>query len=131
MRSQPSAVVSGTNPAAGQDYVYTLTSAKRLVGFYGVLSASATVATRLAQLTFLDPSGQHLFLSPQMPGLTASQFAAFQWHQEWPLISGAVSGSAAIMPLPNIYLPAGSKIQTATTGIQAGDTWSFLRLTFE
>lgn len=120
--------VGVSNPAAGADWTYTVPAGAtyRLVSAFATLATSASVANRVPELIIDD--GTHslsgsLMASPQTAGVTDT----YTWGSGLPL-SAALS-AANTAPLPqSLTLAAGWRVRTSTSGIQAADQWSTIRL---
>ena len=122
--------VTVSNPAAGADISTAVPAGKvwRLVSIQGKLVTSATVANRTVRWSIDD--GANVFYAvdanfTQAASLTETYSAGFG-------IVSANSNTFAISPFPGVLLlPAGFRINTVTTAIQATDQWSAITLLVE
>jgi len=122
--------ITGTVPAAGADIVETVPARTRwqLLSIAASLTTSAVAATRAPSLTIDDGGTIHFQVGPsatQAASLTALYSAGSGINNNWELG-------------PNIHnwplyapalLPAGHRIRTVTSAIQAADQWTAPRFT--
>jgi len=122
---------AGTNPAAGVEIVVTVPTGAywRIISFRAQLVTDATVATRQVHLLF-DDGATTLFFRPaqttQIASLTRNYDALSMGYE-----AVAVLPQIAIELPPNLILPAGYRIQTATDNFAAGDNWGSPQLFIE
>ncbi len=124
--------ISVTQPAAGQDWTYTVPvgNAWRLKSAVGYLITDATAGSRSVSLQIVGP------LPNQVIGVRAGAPAAESnnsgWYYNWfPGAGFFQSGAFVQVPIPDIIMPAGTIIRTATLTLDAGDQWSLVRLIVE
>lgn len=129
-RNSPAAIQVIANPAAGADFTFTLTYARRLVAVFANYLPSAVVANRFPHLEFLAPSGAVLFYAMPPPAIVASANLNISWYPASG-VNTAIADAAINIPMADIQLPAQSKIQSVTTGIQVADQWANVKLLFE
>jgi hypothetical protein len=117
--------ITGTTPAAGAEISETVPTGARweLLAFKALLTASATVANRLARLTIDD--GVNVFWdTPSNTAQTASQAIGYRWAQGLAQqFADSITNQFQAFP-GGLRLLGGSRIRTTTTNIQAGDQWS-------
>lgn len=132
-RAQVGSAVASTvqtvaNPAAGAEWTFAFTSTKALIAVTAVLATSATVANRQPILQITDNGGhviaQTVGASPQTAGQTWT-YSFFPGATQ----TGANGRLLAPIP-PNIVVATNWSIQTVGSGLQAGDQWSGIVLTF-
>jgi hypothetical protein len=120
-------VVTGTDPAAGQEWLVTVPNGKvwRVLAVLVELLTDATVANRAPRLQIDDGNTANRFAVIPSSGLqTASLLNRYEWF------SGVGSGwtgsdsASRFAPLPDILLPPGYRLLSTTTNLQAGDNWS-------
>ena len=121
--------VTVPQPAAGANWSYTLPFTARLKMVQAVFAASAAVGTR--QPVLIINNGPSLTLSAA--GFTASSggwMAAYPGGPVPPQLPGGSNVNERGMP--DLVLPAGATISTGVggSGIQAGDQWRQITLTF-
>ena len=119
-------IVTGADPAAGQEISETVPSGKiwKLRSIVFVLATSSTAATRRVILDFDD--GTNVF-STTVPN--ATQAASLTYYYKFalglPLESSQVStGSVVQAALPDILLLPGYRFKTTTVNKQSGDDYS-------
>lgn len=124
------AVVQSADPAAGSEFIYTVPANTRLKvrGGYAQLVTDATVANREPTIQIDD--GALVFLTTSA---SAAQTASLT-RTYYP-IPGGPSGNALSVyhwPLPHtLILGPGSRVQSVTAALQAGDNWGRLTLFVE
>lgn len=118
------------NPAAGADWTYTVPAGlqQTLISVRAVLTTSAAVANRFPVLRITSPTGQILADVSALAAETASSTVTYVW------MAGAPANNVnnvQQMSLPSgLRLLGSSTIQTITSGIQAGDQWSAISVTY-
>jgi hypothetical protein len=123
------------NPAAGADWTFTVPNAVRwrINSIAAVLTTSATVASRLPQLTVQDVGALTTYKAAANSLITASLVT---------LVAAApasIGSSVAVPPAQAVLIPtpsdfiveAGWIIQTNTVALQAGDQWSSININVE
>lgn len=124
------AATTVSNPAAGADWTYTVPAGlqQTLISVRAVLTTSATVANRFPVLRITSPTGQILADVSALAAQTAGTTITYVW------MAGAPANNVnnvQQMALPSgLRLLGGSTIQTITSGIQAGDQWSAITITY-
>lgn len=121
---------TGTNPAAGADWTYTVPAGftQVLVSVRAVLTTSAVVANRVPVLRITIPTGQIVADIAAIAAQTASTTITYVWMAGAPANN---TNNVQQMSLPQgLRLPAGSVVQTITAGISAGDQWSSISITY-
>lgn len=116
-------VVVPAAPAAGHDFKWvappdTVAVVKLLTA---TLTTSATVANRTVVLEIVDIDGNVLGSLAESKGITATHTAVMTWGV-------GLDQTTAVMTLqvfsfPDIALPPGASVQSATTNLKAGDKW--------
>ena len=119
---------SVAEPAAGADLteVPNYGDTFRLLSLRATLVTSSTTASRYPHFKFVSPSGNVVHELVPSTAQVASKTVVYQ------LVGGngaAYEGSATVdglssCSLPDLWWPAGTKVETATTAIDAGDQWS-------
>lgn len=123
-----------SQPGAGSDPSWIPSTADRfrLLALFGVLTSSATVATRQVALKVETQSGDTVFEK----AVVATQAASLAYSYSWSSGSGPAEGGSAAADsivsdgVPDWWLPAGSKVLVATSALSAGDAWSELWAAF-
>lgn len=120
------------NPAAGADWSITVPAGSiwRVLVIRAVLTASATVATRVPILQVKDAAGNTIFDVPPAATLAAGGGANMNWSAG---ANSIVSNNSRFMQgLPmGMILPEGAVISSSTVAIQTGDQWSAINLLVE
>jgi hypothetical protein len=129
----PGAIVSvdGVDPAAGAECSVTVpTGARwRLLAFRCALITSAVVANREPALNFSD--GVNTFAAyPAGAAHAATTTRIYSWTRGAIRAAAGVSGDSVI-PIGDLWLPAGFVISTVTANFDVGDNWQFPRLLVE
>ena len=121
--------VAGTNPAAGAEISETVPTGKRwrVLGLQFSLVTSATVANREVVIV-VDDGTNTLFQSPSGANHAASLTWAYSAAAVGQPVAGATATTVRQINFPPLLLPAGARIRTATTNIQAGDDYGAPRL---
>lgn len=116
-------------PAAGADITVTVPSGQTwtLQSFDASLTTSAAVANRVVAVVIDDGTN---VLYRWVAGLnqTASQTLEYAGAVGGVDVGGTARNNVVTFPLAGITLPAGYRIRTITTAIQAGDQWTAARL---
>lgn len=116
--------ITGTNPAAGVEISETVPTGAlwRFISLKASYNPDATVATRQPRLNFDD--GANIYMQSGVGGQpTASSNQVFTWANFGAEDNSAGTANTQCIP-SDIYLPAGHRVITVTTSIQAGDEWS-------
>lgn len=117
--------ITGSVPAAGAEVSESVPTGARweLIAFRATLTSSATVATRVPQLS-LDDGTTLLCRIAQTASIPASASAPFAWVRG-ALLAPTAGGNDLVQGAPlGFYLGAGYRLRTVTAGIQAADQWS-------
>lgn len=119
-------------PVAGAEWAFTLPSAGswRLRCIHALLTTSATVAVRQPGISLTD--GSLLWWRAQAAVGVAASTAADVGALTGTALSQAagVSGSV-ILPLPDVVLPPGYTVGSATAALQAADAYTAIVITAE
>lgn len=120
-------------PAAGSNWSYTLPGPAKLVCASGAFVAYnyGTSYTRYPQIVLGDLGGgvQLFSTSSAIGNGTTLYFSAFLGTPKG-LASPSYADNVTIPELPDVVLPGGSTISGSVPGLQAGDQWESLALTF-
>lgn len=122
--------ITGTNPAAGAEVVETVPAGARwrIIGFSASLVTSATAANRTVSL-IADDGGNAVALGVSDTVQTAGQTRFYFFA---PLGAPQTNNPNSFsVPFPPVTLPAGFRIRTATSLIEADDDWGIPRLLVE
>lgn len=119
------------NPAAGVDF--TTTIANGLMWKIGSISAkftaSAAVANRFPCLQFSDFLNKLYFTVPPVAAITASQTVQCCWY---PGANLANLNNIQTMAIPiDARVSASLRVRVVTTGLDAGDAWTDIKLLLE
>ena len=123
--------VTLANPAAGADWTVTIPTfcRRRVAAVVAQLVTNATVASRIPEIRVQSGSVLEYVGTPTLavPASTTAQVCGS------PSVSTAIAGQVDVMiPLGQpLIMPGGSKLQSATLGLQAGDQWSNVTILFE
>lgn len=119
--SEPAALATVLNPAAGADWSLTLPSASRLLAITATLVGTGSVAPFLSLIT-TDFNYQ---MAPAAV-TTTNQFTGFPTA---PLQNSSYGGEErGTFPIPDMLLTAGGVIQSITVGISAAWQWQNIKL---
>lgn len=125
--------VGVSNPSAGADWTYTVTTTPVVLkAVYAQLATSATVANRIPQL--IQDDGANILGSNFAATATASQTVKYTWGSGAAFSSQALASSnvtAHAQVDDHGIMPPGWRIRTVTDAIQAADQWSAISLTIE
>lgn len=123
-----SVVGSQASPAAGADVSFTVdTEASfRLLTLRAKLVTAAAVANRFPHFQVTDQSGDVIHELVAVAAQAAGATVTYQLSSGngAPYQGGAISDGVAGLAWPDLWFPAGSKIVTTTTAVQAADQWS-------
>jgi hypothetical protein len=122
---------TGTDPAAGVEISETVpTGARwRLVSMSFTFTTDATVANRFPVITLDD--GALVYCSSSVgAAVTATQAARISAGAFGTVNTATVTGFLIPLP-PDVILPAGHRIRTATVSFQAGDNYAAPQLLVE
>jgi len=124
-------VAIGSQPAAGSDWSVRLPAGSvcRLLTVRAVLTTSATVGNRVAQLQLATSNGDVLTTQSVPISLTASTVAPCTWAVGLDTVSAGLDELQ--MGLPKIGLPPGCSVRTNTLHLDAGDQWSAVVVMYE
>jgi hypothetical protein len=123
--------ITGTNPAAGAEVSETVpTNARwRPIAVRLTLVTDATVSSRVVTVTLDDGATVYLQV-PSAVAQTASLTNSYNLGADMIQI-GAIT-TAILIPLPaELYMPAGHRIRSLTTNLQAGDNYGAPQLLVE
>jgi hypothetical protein len=117
------------SPAAGNDFTITVPGGAlwEVLGFQGVFTTSAAVASRQARLQYANGDGALFFATAAATTIPASQANRMSWAQGLGTF-GTTAASNAPLPTPPIPLPVGFRINSFTANIDVADQWSGLIL---
>jgi hypothetical protein len=123
--------IAGTNPAANAEISETVPTGARwkLHSMMATLVADANAANRSAQLVIDDGTNVVLRSAPALTQ-TATQTIIYNWTARGAAGSVAALTASELIP-PDLYLPAGYRINTLTNNLQATDDWGAPRLYVE
>lgn len=117
-------VITGTNPAAGNEISHTVPSGKRwrLLAARFALVTDATVASRFVAFKITDGTNT---LFEGYATAAVSQTASLTYnYSASPILDGSgSSGTKRVIPIPMILLGSGYTAGTSTTAIQSGDNY--------
>lgn len=117
--------ITGTVPGAGAEISEAVPAGARwkLLSFFATLTTAAAVANRVPML-IIDDGAHTLMESSQM----GQQAASLAWDYVWaPGDQSQASGNRLLVTSGlqhEVWLGAGFRIRTNTSGIQAADQWS-------
>lgn len=118
-------VITGTDPAAGQEFLETVPTGARwqLLAVTVSLTSSAVVTDRRSGLLVIS-NGVTLFRSPQTTTQAASLTRQQYWHPG-AFFNPAILSDVPIAPLPQpLMLQAGDIFKTNTNNLDAADNYS-------
>jgi hypothetical protein len=123
--------LAGSDPAAGAEIAETVpTGARwRLQSLRAALVTDATAANREVAIAFDDGTNTYAEAHSgvnQAASLTRQYTAAIAGIR-----GAAATGTGILLAIPAVILPAGHRIRTSTTNLQAGDNWGAPRLLVE
>lgn len=123
--------IGGTDPAAGAEIAETVpTGARwRLQSLRAALVTDATAANREVAIVFDDGTNTYAEAHAgvnQAASLTRQYTAAIAGVR-----GAAATGTGILIAIPSLILPAGHRIRTSVTNLQAGDNWGAPRLLIE
>lgn len=115
--------ITGTDPGAGAEISETVpTGARwRLLALRAALVTDATVTNREVAITFDDGATVYAEFASganQTATLTRQYTASRQGPR-----GAAATGTSILIATSDLWLPAGHRIRTLTTNLQAGDNW--------
>lgn len=122
---------SNTDPGAGQEASWVVPAGENweLLSLHLVLVTSAVVANRVPNIV-IDNSGAAIY-TKLAAGTTqpASISADYSFSVDLPLSTGALAaGGVSTGSMPRMVIPAGSRIRTLTTALDAGDNYGLSTL---
>lgn len=122
--------ITVTDPAADNEILETVPARRRwrLISIRFKLITDANVANRIVTLT-IDDGTNNLLTIPSDTAQTASLTRYYHYHLQ-PVPQFLIDAIFSL-PLPDLFLAAGFRIQTLTTGLQAGDDFSVIQLLVE
>lgn len=143
----PDFLVNAGSLVTGDELVYTLQQTLRLKAFTALFSAGGAAANRYPSLAIMSAPDLHygtrypLAVIPMVPSAsplvanTSTQFSAWIADPIEPFIGVAnIPNEAGVdvysFGLPDLLLPAGTVIETQTSGLQTDDTWEGIFMTF-
>ena len=122
-------------PAAGDDAstVLSQSSWTRLLSYAAVLTTSATVADRVPVLRATIADGGTVWAVPSGASVTASLTTTVCWtaRGRGDGLQTAIYGDHLYLPCPDLWIPPGAKVATATAAIDAADQWSAIVVSYE
>lgn len=112
------------NPGAGTDWILTVPANTRwqIISFDSTLTTSATVANRNVQVA-IDDGANSVWahdVAAAIPASTAATIVGTSTSAP----TGVVTTIQSVTLPPNLILPAGFRIRSATQNLQATDQWS-------
>lgn len=125
-------VVAVANPAAGAGWSVTVPGGRqwRIQGGVALLTTDAVVANRIPQITLSDQTTTwwDASVDVNIPASTPQRFSFGALG-----VPGAAQtpGDAIIVPLPDMFLPAGTQLAAITTAEDVGDQWTGIALMVE
>ncbi len=116
--------VQQANPAPGADWTYTVPSGERqaIRSLAATFTPSAAVANRVPNLA-IDDGVNTLWQDAVLTAIPASTPTLITATQSQNRASANAIIQNMLLP-PGLNIPAGFRVRTSTTGIQAGDQWS-------
>lgn len=123
-------VKTSSNPAAdGSEISYTADRNLLVKTFHAALVTDGNAANRQVHFTFEDASG-NVYARFVAGGTQAASLTRQYSGRPGEFAAPAVADTCFIVPIPNggVYLPAGGKIKTSTTSVQATDNWGPLTI---
>jgi hypothetical protein len=116
------------NPPAGTDFSFvpSTTDSFQLLALRAVLTIAAGGGGEVPHLRYLSQSGECFVECAPITTGTASGVVRYQWTMQSgsAATNGVESDGLIGMALPNWPVPANTKIEVATTDLNAGDQWS-------
>lgn len=126
---QADIVITGTNPAAGAAFTYTVPDYTRLfiqsIRFDLVTDGNA--ATRSARILVVDSSSNDLFRAISNVSHTLSTTKSYYFGAAYPIRDNTLA-SQVIEPLPFIDIVKGMKLSISPNNMQVGDQISAIRM---
>ena len=124
------AVIATAAPAAGVEMSFTVTAAQawEIFSMQGKLVTSATVATRTVAVRCDDTTNKGFYLES-----TTTQTATVTKYYNFSPVGAmwtAATSNIYMISIPPVILPAGARIRTDTSGLQATDQWSECTLVY-
>jgi hypothetical protein len=121
--------IASADPAAGAEYTHSVPAGKiwRIISIVIPFTTAVAVANRRPVLT-IDDGANIVYRVPVAADIPASQ-AAFIVAA--PYLPAYVAVNNHLVPLPELILPAGYRIRTATTLIQGADDYGVANLLVE
>jgi hypothetical protein len=119
---------------AGANYVYTVPSYARVRvrAVTGFLTTSAVAGNRYAFVSYLDNSGNQIFVDETEAALIASKSCFYSWAYlfGWAQTAFTPMGNLC-RSLPDILLNAGQQFCLNIDSVQTGDQYHYVNLTTE
>lgn len=129
----PYTVAVSSDPAGtGAEHSYTATERLLVKSFSATLVSDANAANRQVTFTFEDANG-NVYARFTAGGTQAASLTRHYTARPGDYAAPAVADNVFVLTLPRdgIFLPAGGKIKTSTTSVQATDNWGVLTLLAE
>lgn len=122
--------ITGTDPAAGEEISETVPARRRwkLISLRFDFVTNGTVADRIIYI-LIDDGTNPLFFIPYSVAQTASQTKAYNLTQQ--LSAPFAVNNHIFLPLPQLTIGPGYRIQTSTPSIKTGDNYSAPQLLVE
>lgn len=125
-------VITVPQPAAGAGWAVTVPGGRqwRVQGGAALLTTDATAANRLPVVQLSDQTSVWWDVAPDasVPASTAQRFSLGAGVAQ----GGAnVAGFPIVLPLPDMFLPAGTRLAVTTTAEDVNDQWSAVALMVE
>jgi hypothetical protein len=120
------------SPAGGADISILLPSGYRyrILSLFATFTAGAAAASRQPSLIVADGDGLVRYRTPWPGAVTEGKAAAYTAGSGAPTAGELAAGAFSIEP-PGWLLPAGWRIGTLTSAINALDQWSTVRVLWE
>ena len=130
LRGIKNEIISTAAPAAGAESITTVPAGQywRMVSWYGSITTSATVATRVPAFIIDDGTNVLYKAISGSAGVAASQTMAFPAAVLGASNATVANSFQAVTVLPDLILYPGWRFSTLTTSIQTGDQWGISRL---
>lgn len=120
--TQPTVTTATAAPAAGANFTFTVTASQvwEIFGVRALLTTSATVATRTYSIIFDD--GTNVIFRHEASLTQAASLAYGYSSNNVGALWTPITNNVYLVPIPQLMLPAGGRIRSQVTNIQAGDT---------
>ncbi len=130
METSPVFSINPNNPAAGAQFVFSLSFTARLKAITAVFTASAVGGNRYPYF-YINIQGLTIAYTPLPPSaVTATASYVISAYPGAPLTNSPVADGIMTLPIPDLVLPASAAIVSNCIGMLAGDQWSAIELSF-